>query len=260
MGEGETTTRVNHNSSGCSGSSKSLQITRQPDGTITAYCHRCEQKGYYQDRSYKGFNKGIRFSRETKDVYLPKDMDMDVDNWASPARVWAFKNRLESVHIERANIGYSESIGRILIPTYHEGKVSGYQARKVHKYDEGPKYYTRCNKTLPNYNHYHNTGSKTIVITEDSISAVRLSNFVDSISLQGVVLKDNVLSYLLGYRKYDKCFVWLDNDTPLVIQKRVVLKNRLSNYLECSTITIQEEPKHMDDAKLHKFLISKGIV
>lgn len=251
--------RVNHSSSYCSGSSASMQITVLDDGTVLAYCHRCGQKGRYSDHSYKGAKERLSKELASVGVYLPIDSTTEVAQWPSQAAVWLYKAGLSDQQIlNQLRPVYSPSIRRVIIPYYKGEELIGYQARKIFTEDDGPKYYKKCNKVDTLYASYNYYNTDVVVVTEDILSAIRVSKFTNSYSILGTSLQEVQKKELI--KNYNKFIVWLDNDNPTVIRKVNVLRNTLQLFGWVTVIRDEVEPKHMSNEELHKFLISKGIV
>lgn len=252
--------RLNHNWDGCSGSSKSMMVTVNADGSVFGYCHRCGQKYSTRPISYTGLKAPscLIETRYGEELSLPIDSQYIVALWPSEAAVWLYRSRIDQGLAGLLGLVYSEEHGRVLIPYFDKGKLVFFQSRKVHAEDEGPKYLSQSVQNACVYKHLRN-GDRSVVIVEDALSAARLYKFVSSFSILGVNLKDNQLSKLisLGYKRY---FVWLDNDSLVVKNKARQIKNKLDLVGNTKIVLKNKEPKQMSDDELYNSLIELKIL
>lgn len=93
---------------------------------------------------------------------------------------------------------------------------------------------------------------KCVCLVEDVVSAIKVSEVVDSITLGGTQIKDNVYSYI-GNNGYQKVYIFLDGDEAgrkgaEFIRKRLALL--------CDTVIIRgsKDPKDCGKAELEGLL------
>ena len=159
--------------------------------------------------------------------------------------------------IAKYGIVYSDSERRVILPVYDNGDLVITQSRKVFDDDTGPKYRTvkrragvfsaKCDTPIVVCNQ--------CVITEDILSAIKCSRFIDSFALLGTTLSDSCLGKILK-NQYDKCFIFLDDDNRQVKLDQIVLKNKLELYIDDVRIVKSggRDPKEMSDLDLMKLL------
>ena len=255
IGEGEDKVRVNHDSPYCSGDSKSLLITRNDDESISAYCFRCGEKGYYKEKHFRKPSKRTLTRISTGKPYLPIGGEPNPLLWPAKAKAWVYKARLGNPEILEHQFEWNERIGRVVMPCFdpHTKDLIGYQARRIVG-EEGPKIYTKGVDTSklfwhPIYNIYNNN---IVILTEDILSSIRINKYYSSIALLGVYLKDYLKEFLI--ENYKEVYVFLDNDNSKVIKEAIRIKETLSTYLECHIITHKGDPKNLSDKELREVL------
>ena len=226
--------RVNHNVPGeCQGSSRSLVIWRNTDGSVGAKCFRCHRGGRMHDRPslFKSApkNKPIEFG-------LPKDIVYD---WAKmPVKSTTYLNRYTTeADTKRQGIGWSEAEERLIFPaTNNTCKEPGWQGKS---FDREPRYVTRT--LYPDYMYTHlDKGTKSVLICEDLLSALAANRILSSFALLGTGINDHGIVELLQYHEF---YIWLDNDNRQVKKAQLDLYNTLSLYGDAYVIKVDREPK-----------------
>jgi hypothetical protein len=262
-----------------------LYIRRSSDGAILAWCHNCQQKGVYKGNLRKGRNlprsRDVLLARRYSEDYheyrqdkrktasLPWDYTTDTSKFPAAALVWLYKSRLTSQDIRRYGIGYSERLGRVIIPVYgRDGKFHSWQGRYVHDDNvEQPKYinFTGSNKTdglflcrRPSREADEGARgtSKTLFLVEDALSAIRISEFEDALALLGVTLGFGNLTYLLKH--YDRFVIFLDDDNPTVKKQGINLLKTLRNHVGFNNVSVVhtngKDPKEFNKAELKELI------
>jgi len=128
-----------------------------------------------------------------------------------------------------------------------------YQARRVDPTDL-PKYITIAPKGRGRVTYHHfSSGSDTLVIVEDILSAIKLGRHCDTIALLGTSFHDDDL---LSIGKYKRVIIYLDDDNAQVKRMQRKLKRRIS-YL-CDDVQIYHsggvDPKDLTDAEILEVL------
>lgn len=248
-----------------------LYIRRTDDGDVLAYCHHCGKSGYFMEdyvRKQK-FKRARQNSRNTtsgnvgnsegsssitKHGTIPADGTTDFSEWPSQARVWIYKAGLSESDTKRFGICYSPKRQRVIIPSYLDnGKLLGYQSRRVFKEDPKPKYLT---KKFDKYMLWaYNSGRDTCTIVEDVLSAIRVSKYTDTVALLGSDINDYILLYILN-NNYTNINIWLDNDNYIVNNNKLSIYNKLKVYINnVNIINIKNDPKNLSDRELSDILI-----
>lgn len=249
--------RVSHESEDCSGSSPSMSIVRNEDGSVSAKCFRCGKFGSYREaharRRKTSEASGGAAHGSGASHKLPADANMDVREWPSRARLWLTKARVTDAEAKRFGLCYSERAGRVLIPITREGEYVGYQARKVWEHDEGPKYYTRTRAAERMvFVREHESHHHVAVLCEDVLSAIRIGRFVTAVAALGTSISDYAVKLLTCQRQ--RVIVWLDHDNHIVIRKELGLRNRLQLLTTVDLIHSSEDPKLLSDTDIYNIL------
>lgn len=260
-----TKIRVNHNTKYCNGESNCLQIRRLRNGVIGAKCFRCGRWGTYKhDKDVDlpvnvngRWFKNILYEGVTnEEIFLPLDLELKWDNWPVEARSFLRHARIDEVVSFVRNIGYSPSLGKVILPLYEYSddknqqiigsKLIGYQLRRVFKDDKAPKYTTR--KSVKNYfAHSHKTDSVCVVV-EDYLSFIRCSKFVSTVCLFGTSMSHAVVKAL---STYDKVIIFLDNDNNIVKRQQMEMQRELENWIDdVKILSSDKQPKEYTDATL----------
>jgi len=231
-----------------------MVVERKRDG-VYAKCFRCGLFGSTREgrvRSFFSKEKGVHDGADISggSLTMPHDSEGDIRAWPSKARLWIRQARVTDDEVKRYGISYSNRLGRVVLPVWCGGVLVGYQARKIHEGDEGPKYYTRTSEpermvfTVDNDNH-----SDTIVLCEDVLSAIRVGRFMPAGAILGTSTSNYSLSLLTGDKKY--AIIYLDYDNRVVINNSIKLKNKLELLLsKVDLIRTTKDPKTLSDTEL----------
>ena len=258
--------RVNHNSSECTGSSKSLKITRTDDDRIIARCYRCGLFGSYggQLSKYGSYAKATR-SMTTKiprKLLLPKDFSSDISTMPAEVRAKLNSYEIEQAEITKYNLGWSDQWNRFIFPVWRDG-LQGFQARYYGSNPEEPKYVTRYKDSgdlwvyLPCRNPLV-LPVKGCVVVEDMLSGIRCAEYTNALVIFGVDMGTSALNYIAeqGHRK---TLVFLDDDNPKVKRKAIDIRDSLTMVGQTATIYHSDciDPKEHSKADLLSLLIGQ---
>jgi len=229
--EEEGSVRVNHDSVGCSGSSKSLKVTRAEDGRVFAKCYRCGGFGSFAG-SFKGLGSYAKKLSKKKEVVprsvsLPSDYNTDLLSLPVLPKTWLIKQGIIANDLKQFNIGYSEKWERLVFPIYHGSELSGFQARYFGKDKELPKYITRYKNDADLWTYIPNEESDKVVIVEDLISGVRCSRFANACVLMGTNFGDKCFNHVMNL-PLNNMIVFLDDDNRNVQKKAIDIKDKLT--------------------------------
>jgi len=287
MYEGETV-RLYCSSPTCENKiGKALTLTRLNSGAIYN-CYRCGVRGKIgqsstpKDASRK--LKEIRDGRKTANnpdtyvVELPNDfISLLDDSNKIPAKAfgWIYKYELNLEDIYNYNIGYSNMLGRVIIPIYDNNKLIAWQGRYIFNNIVVKKYHTEYNKynnnnnklyyklfnnnilnnkkeyPINNYNtkihnilsyKQYNTSFKQCIIVEDILSCIKVYNKfnIDSFALLNSTITYNTCADLNLY-DYDRVYIWLDWDAKTkALQSSMKLRN---SGIDSKTVMTTQDPK-----------------
>lgn len=233
--------RVSH--TGCPAgedTKRRLWVKRLADGSVVAFCHHCGRSG----RSKHGARQVFRASPpEAPDtIRLPPDFDPRFDNWPAKAKAWVSQYGIFPNEI--GSWGYSERIGRVVIPIFNGSDLLGYQMRRVHEQDPGPKYLTRGRNLVYAVGHR----SKSGVVCEDALSAVKLSRFCKAYALLGTTLRRGTALKIAD--ECDRVLVWLDNNNAQVLGAARSAEKLLQPLVNTRLETERSDPKCCSEAEI----------
>ena len=239
-----------------------LYIRRKSDGSVVYFCHHCGASGRYVTNKFSGKKAGASLAatlRGTGNIQprLPADFSVDEREWPAKARAWLYKYQLSSADIKRGKIGYSESLGRLILPQYDSNGLKMYQSRIVYEdKDTLPKYmtYGSVNDTVALYERDISTRGDTIVLVEDVVSALRCSKYYDTIALLGAHMHDSHVKSILTH-KYKSGIVYLDMDNPHIKSQALTMKRKLDMILDqVRVIHAEKDPKECGSKELESIL------
>lgn len=155
--------------------------------------------------------KGLEQPKSTAlTITLPHDA---CDSFPPTVKNWLSAYNIHHPDIVRYKIQYSHSNGAIIFPIYdHDNNLLMYQLRYL---DRKPKYFNKgdVGDFLPIFSATHaanQLNTHTIVVVEDFVSAIKVSNHLHCMPLFGSHLSTQKMAALS--KLYDNLFIWLDQD------------------------------------------------
>lgn len=260
-----------------------LYIKRVENGAV-AYCHHCGERGYASNRTlatgpFKGISSckspaitgkydsssyssgGNRSSEgstgtdtgQVTRVSYPIDARNQVKLWTSnEAKIWILQYGLSMDDINAAGVCWSDKFSSILFPRYLDGNMVAFQARRFPN-EGGPKYVTYGDSASLYDALRGSTGRDTLVLVEDYLSGLKVSQVAPAFVLNGTGLKDSQLTYLLN--DYSKFVIMLDNDNWQVKVSQLKLLKRISTFaMKASVVEVTKDPKEYELAELKTLL------
>lgn len=190
------------------GKGKTLVINHRNDA-YTAYCFRCDRKEYHKkgQLSIAEIAALKKLNEEAEafvsDIELPKDFTNDIP---LEGRLWLYRASISESLIKKYRIGYSESLKRVILPVYRYNKLVWFIGRAVHT-GQKPKYIAPSEAT---HGIIFKSGvaKKTVVVTEDILSAIRVGEITPAYSLLGTKLSTHQAKELMDFT----VVLWLDSD------------------------------------------------
>lgn len=253
-----------------------------PDGK---YCHAC-----HQQLSKKSLIKRVSQHEEQKTLALPERDSMTKSKetgelfnlWPAEAFWYLKKYYITEEDIQQCNLFWSEKYQRICFPYYSRYGLNDQDGQKsymlfcwmrsVNKEVRnkwvfvGQKnvemYYLQSStqdemfmsghpNTPPVKRHWY----RTLVIVEDQISCVRISNHLDCVSLGGTNINNPLLLPLM--LMYDEIILWLDGDEAgRRASDRFIKKYKL--YRDIKVITTLRDPKCFNKKEMQALLNSQS--
>ena len=253
--------QVSINHAGCSAGNdtKHRLYIKRTDRGIVAYCHHCSESGFANDKSNNRLSTWVTKPKEIKAT----------DNVPTPVltpltmggRVWLVKYycniNSDSFH------GVQYEANKVALTLHNPDKdIIGYQIRNL-KTNATPKYLTSYSYSgCKGDSSWFNSHKKHLVITEDYLSAYRVSQDTDfaSVALLRTTVSDRTLRQIHDLN-FEGVTIWLDPDDA-GIEGAIKAQKKLSHYLPKETtirvFTLDVEPKECTKESLESYL-SKGI-
>lgn len=242
-----------------------LNIKLELDNTILAFCHNCQSSGRYKDKKYiPNLHDLLKTAKEEakkeRKSIKPPALIFDINEFPLQYRAWINKYNIEKKYLM---VGYSREYDRILFPicTVKDGLtlLVGWQGRSLDP--DQPKYIT---VTLPDKKNVRGNyitqglpiALKTVVLTEDSLSAMKVAKYLPAISLQGVHLNDELLRKIAN--KYNNVIIFLDDDNATVKKCQLNISHELSLVLAGNVIIAAssgKDPKEYTYKQLKELLL-----
>lgn len=181
------------------GPGRVLLLSNKEEG-YSAWCFRCGEPGFIPHPApslserlaalERARNAEVRASSS---VALPDPRSYDPQTWPSAARVWLYKAGLSNDDIERLGAYYHPPTERVILPVHRDGEVIYWQGRDVTwtRKSRSAKY---INPPVDKTSLCAKYGSgPVIVLTEDILSAFRVSRVTEAWSIMGTALAPGVL-------------------------------------------------------------------
>jgi len=246
---------VNH--IGCSAgedTKRRLYIKRSDKGLV-AYCHHCSESGFAsdgltQDRLSTWINKPTSSAASSSKPVLA--------SLTLEGKVWLRSHYCDTSNSHFQGIaGERHKVALTLLNT--EQQPIGWQIRNLAA-NAAPKYttYYNSNSSKGDAAWFYNN-NKTLVITEDYLSAWRISNDTShsSVALLRTSLSDKTLRQIHDLN-FEYVLIWLDPDEA-GIQGATKAYKKLNHFLPSETkiivLGIDKEPKQCSPAELESILI-----
>lgn len=221
----------------------------------SGYCNRCHDNVFHGhgQRTFKELMELKRLEKEhTKSlatVRLPWDFTLDIP---PHAMLWLLKASITPYRARKAGIGYSDHYKRVFIPVYQDGKLVYFQARALHDYQEIKYINPRIDRASIGYWVIPEGGNHgRLVITEDILSAIRVGQFVPTLSTMGTKLSIELANMLM---EYDHVTTWLDPDQAGIDGARDM---RRMLFVPTSNILSEKDPKNLTDEEIKACLKAK---
>ena len=159
--------------------------------------------------------------------------------------------------------GWSESMGRVVLPVYDEvGNLCTTQSRAVYP-DQKPKYMNKKNGDMTCVAFYSDDAlllgepvTQGIVITEDILSAVRVGRLMPSVSTLGTNLSDKLCMRLIRALNGIVC-VWYDGDEAGVRGARKAYKTLRMQGVQAKIIKTEKDPKEYSNAEIRSIITGR---
>ncbi len=230
----------------CCKADKSALVTHGVKG-CSYICFRCKEQAFkaHGKQSIKDLMKRrkelLEYSAAVKDALrLPYDFTNDIP---PKHRCWLFKAGIAEDEATWHNIGWSESMQRIVLPVYDDsGELICVQCRAVLDGQE-PKYLNPKGPRVSSAVFYAEAQkpSDKFVVVEDILSAIKISAVAHAFSILGTNMTFERAAYVST--KCTKAYLWFDNDKA-GRQARKKTEDRLGLFdIQCEHVLSDVDPK-----------------
>lgn len=258
-----TTVRVNHVSPMCSGGRDCAVLSCQ-SGAYRFKCFRCGAWGAI--RPYKAGHRGGRYpptgptldgpcradtvaSGGMSGPALPPDCTTDWREWPEMPKAWLALAHVDEAQATAHGFQWSPVTERLYYPIKVDGRPVGWQVRGFN-----PKYSRYWPIEPGRYGYAPNKGSRHLVVVEDWISALRVSEHANALALLGTEVPHPTLSWIVAHRhRWDCAAVYLDGDNPTVRMKARNIA-RLLPFRDKRVVETGADPKHESPEALRQIL------
>lgn len=156
--------------------------------------------------------------------------------------LWITKGGLHVDDAERMGWGWSDKHQRVIMPVYSGDDLLAVQARAVHPWMK-PKYLSQMWSGPRAVFRAGNRHAGTLVLTEDMLSAARVSKVTDAWSLLGTNLMPAVIQRIAD-SPYTDIRVWMDDDEAGHRARKKMLRALGAVGIEATAIVSDRDPKH----------------
>ena len=241
----------------CCGKDKSLVISHTDRG-YSCKCFRCGVSNFrpHGQRSaaemLKHKQELLDYTAHTGVLELPKDFTTTIPPEGAQ---WLLKAGISTSVTLDYTIGWSEKLGRVVMPVYDGATLVAVQSRAVYK-GQTPKYW--------NTNARHNVMFKatprgvpalkdTVVITEDILSCIRVGKIIPCRSSLGTSVSKVMVTELL--KTFSTVLVWYDGDEAGERGAVKARRNLLLQGAEVSVINTMLDPKDYNNEEILDYII-----
>lgn len=246
----DKTVRFNHEGCATTVTSKSLSVTRTKHGYV-AHCFKCNESGFLPDNSVstrKIQSRNSSSSGTPSNCTPPNDAATKLYEFSPRITVW-----LKQFLTEQEIIKHGVVSDNRRLRCYFPVNPTGWIFRNFNTEAGGPKWFTR---TPRGYGYYRSDNpSDTVVICEDCVSGIKLARHSDALALLGTTLHDNALR-ILARQRYKRGVVFLDDDSALVKNQALRVKQRLELVIPSVTVYHSGgvDPKETPDTVLRSLV------
>lgn len=224
---------------GCSAGrdTKHRLVVRRDGNTLVAWCHHCQARGVHGgDASATNYTRKRRqqLNSVQSEVHLPHDIVYGMTEFPPLANVWLNQYGITMDERQQFGIGWSAYYGRVVLPVYMNEGLVAFQLRRIMPDDDGPKYLTvrKAGVAHPMWQAGQFVHGGVMVLTEDMLSAIKVSRVANATAMLGTTTPQDNLAYILRFNP-DVVLMWFDDDNPDVKAKQRVAHRRIGAFVTC---------------------------
>lgn len=185
-------------------------------------------------------------------VFLPEDIEF---SYPDNALKWMEQYGFNRNSLIKHNIGWSPSTSLLVFPYYFDGILFAWQGRYFGNNPKHPKWLTYGK--IHDYSYVLSPKtSKSIIIVEDIVSALKLSKYQSTLPLFGSHISPKKFQEISYF--YDTIIIWLDPD-----KKKEALQFQKIGLQYCANVFVvfsDKDPKELKEQELEDILASKSII
>lgn len=181
----------------------------------------------------------------TANIHIPTDSDATIPNHA---RKWFCQYGFDNNTITKNNLLWSEARQFLIFPYFINGELIAWQGRYFGEDKKIGKWHTKGKVEEMIYT--LGPPSKSIVLVEDIVSAIKVSRIMQSSPIFGSVISPHRFAILRHF--YDTIYIWLDPDK----QKEALQfaqRGRLFGF-DCHVILSDNDPKEHSTEEIKQYL------
>jgi len=246
---------VNHTNCEAGEDTKRRLYIKRVETGLLAYCHHCNHKGFASDNTDSRLGTWVLKKEATVSKVTAKPMLTEL---STEGKVWLHTNHcvidttsFHGVQGEKAKVA--------LTLRNPQQEAIGWQIRNLIP-NAIPKYTTHyTNSSIKGDASWFYKGGKTLVITEDYLSAYRVhkDTGLSSVALLRTNISDNTLTQIYEL-EFEAVFIWLDPDQA-GLEGTTKAYKKLNHFLPSTTkvaiFGIDKEPKECTPTELASILI-----
>lgn len=236
------------------GDGKTLIINHNTNG-YSCHCFRCDFSDFV-GKGTQSLNELARIRKlneEAETINLPLELPNDFSETIPlHGRLWLYKGGITESTWRRYNIGYSESLDRVILPVYDsEDNLIWYQCRALHT-DQKPKYIQPSRSRDNVLFSVEKSGKdlQRVIIVEDILSAIRVGKHIPTVSLLGTKITTGQATKLA---KFSQVTTWLDPDRA-GRRGAYNIRKTLGLVTEVDNIVTLSDPKELTDEQIKETL------
>lgn len=241
------------------GDGQVIKISHTNKG-YSAYCFRCGSKGFtpIERKTLSDFDilkQEEAVAELSQTMRLPDDFTTEIPTQHA---LWLYKAGLHMDRIRTLGFGYSSKLARVVLPVYDNGVLVYVQARATMYPEQKPKYLNLKGAQKDDIIYHckpeqHLEGYRdTVVVTEDILSAARVGEVCNAISILGTKLSNG---QAIKIAEYARVIWWLDSDDAGIKGVRKgsqQLQFLIGNQFDIRT---EKDPKLYSSRKIRNILL-----
>lgn len=254
----------------CCGRDASMSIKHDSKGYF-AYCHRCggPERGFEPHGTLSLASilerKKVLENIKSGELKLPKDFTTDIPAMHS---VWLLRAGVTLPIAKAYGFGYSAYWNRVILPVYDAKGLAAFTARST--IGERPKYiaryrdasayfHARIELALPSAMDDPSYYSRSLVVTEDILSAVRVGRLRSSFALLGTGTGDTQIAAILAASRNGEVpvYLWLDGDRAGRVSSSKLRRTLELCGVRVLVISTDRDPKLYSNRVIHEILREK---